>query len=163
MGAMAVARKEWREIVRDRRSLYSGLFFGVWGPLVMGIALLATARHQGELGAIEIGGQGASQAPALAAFLAARDVSIVEIAGDPAAAIRDRRMPALLIVDDDYAERFAQSRPATVARAARFIMDGIEPACGAPEVAAGRLFPCRRGHAAGGPRHRPVGHRRRCA
>ena len=115
MGTMAIARKEWREIVRDRRSLYSGLFFGVWGPLVMGIALLATARHQGELGAIEIGGQGASQAPALAAFLAARDVSIVEIAGDPAAAIRDRRMPALLIVEDDYAERFAQSRPATVA------------------------------------------------
>ena len=115
MGAMAVARKEWREIVRDRRSLYSGLFFGVWGPLVMGIALLATARHQGELGAIAIGGQGASQAPALTAFLAARDVSIVEIAGDPAAAIRDRRMPALLIVADDYAERFAQSRPATVA------------------------------------------------
>jgi sodium transport system permease protein len=115
MSATAVARKEWREIVRDRRSLYSGLFFGVWGPLVMGIALLATARHQGELGAIAIGGQGASQAPALTAFLAARDVSIVEIAGDPAAAIRDRRMPALLIVEDDYAERFAQSRPATVA------------------------------------------------
>ena len=115
MSAMAIARKEWREIVRDRRSLFSGLFFGVWGPLVMGIALLATARHQGELGAIAIGGHGASQAPALAAFLAARDVSIVEIVGDPAAAIRDRRMPALLIVDDDYAERFAQSRPATVA------------------------------------------------
>jgi sodium transport system permease protein len=113
--AIAIARKEWREIVRDRRSLYSGLFFGVWGPLVMGIALLATARHQGELGAIEIGGQGTSRAPALAAFLAAREVSIVEIAGDPAAAIRDRRMPALLIVDDGYAERFAQSRPATVA------------------------------------------------
>ena len=52
MGALAIARKEWREIVRDRRSLYSGLFFGIWGPLVMGIALVATARHQGELAAI---------------------------------------------------------------------------------------------------------------
>lgn len=115
MGALAIARKEWREIVRDRRSLYSGLFFGIWGPLVMGIALVATARHQGELAAIEIGGRGMSQSPALAGFLSGRDVTIVEIDGDPAAAIRDRRVPALLIVDDDYAERFSQSRPATVA------------------------------------------------
>lgn len=115
MSAIAIARKEWREIVRDRRSLYSGLFFGIWGPVVMGIALIAMARHQGELGAIEIGGHGMSQAPALAAFLSARDVTIVEIAGDPAAAIRARRVPALLIVDDHYAARFEQSRPATVA------------------------------------------------
>jgi sodium transport system permease protein len=115
MGAVAIARKEWREIIRDRRSLYSGLFFGIWGPLVMGIALVATARHQGELDAIEIGGQGLSQSPALAAFLSGRNVTVVEIDGDPAAAIRDRRVPALLIVEDDYAERFSQSRPATVA------------------------------------------------
>jgi sodium transport system permease protein len=115
MSALAIARKEWREIVRDRRSLYSGLFFGIWGPLVMGIALVATARHQGELGAIEIGGHGVSQSPALAAFLSGRDVKIVEVDGDPAVAIRDRRVPVLLIVDDHYAERFSQSRPATVA------------------------------------------------
>lgn len=112
---IAIARKEWREIVRDRRSLYSGLFFGLWGPLVMGIALLATARHQGELGAIEIGGQGLSQSPALVAFLAGRDVTIVEMGGDPAAAIRDRRTPAMVIVDHDYADRFSHNRPATVA------------------------------------------------
>ena len=112
--AIAIARKEWREIVRDRRSLYSGLFFGVWGPVVMGITLLAMARSQGDLGAIEIGGQGMSQSPALVAFLSGRDVTIVEIGGDPAAAIRDRRVPAMVAIDHDYADRFSQSRPATV-------------------------------------------------
>jgi len=40
MRVLAVLRKELREIVRDRRSLFSGLFYGVWGPLVMAIALV---------------------------------------------------------------------------------------------------------------------------
>lgn len=114
MGVMSIARKEWREIVRDRRSLYSGLFYGVWGPLVMGIALLAMARHQGELGPITIGAQGTSQAPSLVSYLASRGVTVHDVANGPAA-IRARDVPAVLIVDDRYAKRFTESRPAEVA------------------------------------------------
>ena len=114
MGVMAIARKEWREIVRDRRSLYSGLFYGVWGPLVMGIALLAMARHQGELGPITIGAQGTAQAPSLVSYLASRGVTVRDVADGPAA-IRARDVPAVLIVDDRYAKRFTASRPAEVA------------------------------------------------
>jgi sodium transport system permease protein len=114
MGVMSIARKEWREIVRDRRSLYSGLFYGIWGPLVMGIALVAMARHQGELGPIAIGGQGTGQAPSLVSYLSSRGVTISDVT-DGAAAVRGKTLPAVLIVDDDYATRFSQSRPAEVA------------------------------------------------
>ena len=44
----AVLRKESREILRDRRSLGSGLFYGVWGPLVMALALTALARDRSD-------------------------------------------------------------------------------------------------------------------
>ena len=114
MGVMSIARKEWREIVRDRRSLYSGLFYGVWGPLVMGIALLAMARHQGDLGLITIGAQGTAQAPSLVSYLASRGVTVHEVADGPAA-VRAHDVPAALIVDDRYARRFTESRPAEVA------------------------------------------------
>lgn len=115
MTTLAIARKEWREVVRDRRSLYSGLFYGVWGPLVMGAALLAMANQHGPLGPITVPAAGAGQAPALAAFLASRQVSLAEAEADPAAAIRDRRLPLALVVDEDYAARWQASRPAEVA------------------------------------------------
>ncbi len=114
MITVSIARKECREIVRDRRSLLSGLFYGIWGPMVMGIALLAMARHQGELGPITIGAQNLEAAPSLAAFLKARDVSFQPV-DDAAAAVRSQQIGAVLIVDDGYADRFSSSRPAEVA------------------------------------------------
>ena len=114
MNVLSIARKEWLEIVRDRRSLFTGLFYGVWGPMVMGIALLAMARHQGDLGAITIGAQGIGEAPSLAAYLKSRDVSVATV-DDAAAAIRDERYGAVLVVSDTYAGRFRESRTAQVA------------------------------------------------
>lgn len=114
MGAISIARKEWKEIVRDRRSLFTGLFYGIWGPMVMGIAMLAMARHQGDLGPITIGAQGLDRAPSLAAFLASRDVSF-EAVDDPAAAVRSKQHAAVVVVDDRFAGHFTSSRPAEVA------------------------------------------------
>jgi sodium transport system permease protein len=113
MLTLSIAHKEWREILRDRRSLLNGLFYGIWGPLVMGIALLAMARHQGELGPITIGARGADAAPSLAAFLHGRSVSI-ETVDDPEAAVRERRLAAAIIVDGDYAKRVSASRTAEI-------------------------------------------------
>ncbi len=114
MSTTAIARKECREIVRDRRSLFSGLFYGIWGPMVMGIALLAMARHQGPLGAVTIGAQGLDAAPSLRGFLSSREVS-VEPVQDAAAAVRSQRFDAVLVVDAAYADRFSNSRPAEIA------------------------------------------------
>jgi sodium transport system permease protein len=114
MRAWSIAVKELREGLRDRRSLVSGLFYGVWGPMVMGIALLATARHQADIGAVTLATQGAEQAPSLVAFLAARDIRVEDRRDDVTAAVRDRRLPVALVIDAQFAERFDESRPAKV-------------------------------------------------
>jgi sodium transport system permease protein len=114
MRVWSIAAKELREGLRDRRSLVSGLFYGVWGPMVMGIALLATARHQADIGAITIATHGMERAPSLAAFLAARDIHTGSRGDDVAAAVRDRRVPVALVLDATFAERFEHSRPAKV-------------------------------------------------
>lgn len=110
----AIARKEVREAVRDRRSLLNGLFYGVWGPMVMGMALIALAGHQGDIGAVTLEAEGAARAPGLVAFLAGRDVAVAEATGDLATAVRERRVPVGLIIRGDYAARFQDSRPAPV-------------------------------------------------
>lgn len=114
MTAYAIARKELREIVRDRRSLFSGLFYGVWGPLVMGMALIAMAGQQAGVGAMTIEADGVAAAPSLLAYLESRAVTVVDAQGDLAAAVRDRRIPLALAIRPDYADRFAQSQPAQV-------------------------------------------------
>jgi sodium transport system permease protein len=107
----AIARKEFREAIRDRRSLTSGLLYGLWGPLVMGMALIAMAGRQGDIGSVTVQAEGASQAPGLVAFLGSRDVTVTEAAGDLAAAVRDRRVPIGLIVRADYPRQVHHQPP----------------------------------------------------
>jgi sodium transport system permease protein len=114
MRALAVFRKELRETIRDRRSLFSGLFYGVWGPMVMGIALLALARDRADIGTMPLVVEGPSRAPALVAFLASRDIDVIDGDADLAAAIRDRRTPIALSIDEGYGADFLNQRTARV-------------------------------------------------
>lgn len=114
MRALAVFRKELREIVRDRRSLFSGLFYGIWGPMVMGIALLALARDRADIGTMPLVVDTPARAPALIAFLESRDIAVSAAPGDLEAAVRSRRAPIALTIDDRYEPNFVSARPATV-------------------------------------------------
>jgi sodium transport system permease protein len=114
MRAWRVARKELREGLRDRRSLMSGLFYGIWGPAVMGAALIGMARQHADLGAVTIATAGAAHAPSLVAHLASRNILIADGVTDAEAAIRDRRVAVALLVDEDYATRFTRSQAAEV-------------------------------------------------
>ena len=115
MRAWRVARKELREGLRDRRSLMSGLFYGIWGPAVMGAALVGMARQHADIGAVTVAASGASQAPSLVAYLAARNIKVADGVADAEDGIRDRRIPVALLIDQDYAARFGQIRIAKVA------------------------------------------------
>ena len=108
MRALFVLRKELREIVRDRRSLFSGLFYGVWGPMVMGIALLALARDRGDIGTMPLVVDTPARAPALIAFLESRDIAVSAAPGDLEAAVRNRRAPIALTIDDRYEPQLRQ-------------------------------------------------------
>ena len=112
--ARAVFAKELREILRDRRSLFAGLFYGVWGPLVMGLALMALARTNVDE-PIRIAMVGMSRAPALTAFLDSRGVAIEPLTGAPGDVIRRRAAPVVLDIEEGYERAVVESRPARVA------------------------------------------------
>ncbi len=108
---LAVAGADLREVLRDRRSLLAGLFYGVWGPLVMGLAVTALARDTAD-GPVRLAAVGLDRAPALAAFLEARGVVLERLPGHARAAIRARLVPVVLTVDADYDRDMSASRPA---------------------------------------------------
>ncbi|MBP6703249.1 MAG: ABC transporter permease [Vicinamibacteria bacterium] len=110
----AILRKESREIWRDRRSLGSGLFYGIWGPLVMALALTALARDRGSDAPLDLAVSGANQAPSLMAFLSERQVANVQAPSDSIAEVRARRLPVALVISNDYGADFRRARPATV-------------------------------------------------
>lgn len=111
---VAVVKKEVREVVRDRRSLGSGLLYGVWGPLVMAMALAALARDKSDDTPLVLPVVGSDQAPSLVAFLRERQVEIVPAPDHPTDDVRARVSPVVLVVSSDYSERFLRSRPARV-------------------------------------------------
>ena len=114
MRAWWIARKEMREGLRDRRSLTSGLFYGIWGPMVMGAALIGLAGQHADIGPITIAADGAGRAPSLVAFLEARNIHVQDGVTDAPSGIREHRIPVALVIDEDYANQFEQSRPAKV-------------------------------------------------
>jgi sodium transport system permease protein len=114
MRAWWIARKEIREGLRDRRSLMSGLFYGVWGPMVMGAALIGLAAQHADIGAVTVAAGGAERAPSLVTFLAARNIQVQDHVVDAEAGVSDHRIPVALLIDEDYARQFENSRPAKI-------------------------------------------------
>jgi sodium transport system permease protein len=111
---IAIALKELREAVRDRRSLFSGLFYGFWGPLVMALALTALARDRSTDAPLTLTLHGSEHAPALIAFFADRQVTIEDGTADLADRVRAREIPVALEIAGDYREDFQAARPAGV-------------------------------------------------
>jgi sodium transport system permease protein len=110
----AVTAKELREAIRDRRSLLSGLFYGIWGPLVMALALTALARDRSD-DALTLEVAGGDEAASLMAFFAERMVTIDRSdAARLPGRIRARQIPVALDVASDYPDDFRAARPATV-------------------------------------------------
>lgn len=111
---LAVARKELREALRDRRSLASGLLYGVWGPLVMALALTAVARHHDPDAPLTLAVDGRAQATSLMAFLTDRSVTVMPAPPLPADRVRARTLPLVLVVGEGYSTLFQSARPARV-------------------------------------------------
>lgn len=114
---IAVAAKELREAVRDRRSLMSGLFYGIWGPLVMAMALSAFARNQQTDTPITLTMTGAEHAAGLISHLADKPVTVLAepaSGADGAALVRERRRTVVVQVSEDFAPKVRAARSAPV-------------------------------------------------
>lgn len=112
--ALAVFRKELVDGLRDRRSLFSLLLFPLLGPVLISVILTETADQMSGKDGTELPVVGRDNAPALIQFLEERSIEIVEPPDDVVGAVRDREVDAVLIIPDDYGERFRAAKPAHI-------------------------------------------------
>jgi sodium transport system permease protein len=112
MATLAVLRKELVDSLRDRRSLFSLLLFPLMGPALVSVILTQTAEQMSGADGTELPVVGRDNAPALVQFLEDREVTILAPPGDVAGAVRDREVDAVLIIPDDFGERFRKAKPA---------------------------------------------------
>jgi sodium transport system permease protein len=111
-----ILRKEIVDNFRDWRSVTNALFAVLINPILY-IALFGflgrSFSEQAER-PLELPVAGAEHAPGLIDYLEQNNVTIRSAPADPAAAVRAGDVDVVLIVPEDYAEKFSNGRPAPV-------------------------------------------------
>ena len=95
---LAVIRKEFRDSLRDKRSLTSVLAFGIMGPVFIALAISVAADRETSQEAVAVFVEPRGVAEDLERHLANNNFELADAADD--AAVR-------LVVPEDYDERFA--------------------------------------------------------
>lgn len=130
---LAVFVKEVQDNMRDRRSALAALIYPVLGPLLFAGLLQVTGQALSGGGPnMELPVAGIEDAPSLSAFLAARSVRVVPAPADIEPAVRQGRVPMVLMVEPRFDAKLgagAQARLTVVNDASRL----------AGEVSAARL------------------------
>jgi sodium transport system permease protein len=119
-GIWAVFRKEFRENLRDRRTLLSALVFGpVLGPVLLaGLVQFSISRVEAQSDEnISVAVSHAERAPNLLAYLDARGVDIEKVEFDEAAArgaVAPQTHKIILEIPEDFGTRLQEGQPAPV-------------------------------------------------
>ena len=109
-----VWRKELTDALRDRRSLLSALLYPVLMPLMIAVIFGALARVEGSDRPLETPIAGREHAPNLVAWLEERGMVAVDPPADPEAAVRAGDVDLVLVIDEEYGDRFRSVEPAVV-------------------------------------------------
>ncbi|MEE8367906.1 MAG: ABC transporter permease, partial [Thermoanaerobaculia bacterium] len=113
---LLVFRKEVKDNLRDRRTLMAALLYPLLGPvLVVGILVVmgSSLRKDAEK-TLEVPVVGAENAPSLIQFISQQDVEVLEPPEDPVEAVRSGELDVVLVIPEDYGEKFNTGRPAKV-------------------------------------------------
>ena len=111
---MPILRKEIKDHLRDRRSLFSSLLMPLLGPLTFLAMFTLIASWVREDRPLTVPVAGGQNAPNLIAFLQ-RHGAIVETApADYEAQVRDGKLDVALSVPEDYGKEFEAGRSAPV-------------------------------------------------
>ena len=110
----AVWRKELTDALRDRRSLMSALLYPLIMPLMIALMFSTLASTLSDDQPLETPVAGREHAPNLIAWLEERGVVVQEPPADPEAAVRAGDVDLVLVIDEEYGERFRSVRPAVV-------------------------------------------------
>jgi sodium transport system permease protein len=128
--------KEVLENARDKRTVMSSIVMGsLFGPILMVIIMNTTISMQQDKAEQKLEVPVINQAGAqhLMEFLSAQDVTIMELEGDPEAAIKNKDHDVVMAISEDFSEDFSQGQPAKV----MMYYDGS--AKGAAKVSVNRL------------------------
>ena len=111
-----IVQKEILDNLRDYRSWTTGVFWAVFGPLLMGtlIVLLSSTIREKLDKPLHLPVQGSENAPNLMAFLKQQDVIIEPAPADPQAAIIAGDNNVVLVVPKEYAVDFLAGNQATL-------------------------------------------------
>jgi sodium transport system permease protein len=119
-GIWAVFRKEFRENLRDKRTLLSALAFGpVFSPILVAVLvqfMISRTETQSDEN-IVVAVSHAENAPNLIDYLSARGVDVEKVELDEAgarSAVAKQTHKIILEIPDDFGERLQQGEPAPV-------------------------------------------------
>lgn len=106
--------KEVLDSIRDYRSWATGLFWALFGPIMMGLMfiLLSSSLRENIYKPMELPVQNAQGAPGLVLFLEQHDILVEPAPADPETAVKKGEVSVVLVVPEGYAEDFSSSRPA---------------------------------------------------
>ena len=113
-GLWVVFKKELKDAIRDRRAIMVAMLPAILGPAAMMFMLQSVADTRSEASDVHLQVRGQQYAPDLIAHLEREGVKIEELTGDPRTEIRAKNLHVAMAIPEDFAERFAASKPATV-------------------------------------------------
>lgn len=113
---MVIFQKEMLDNLRDYRSWTTGLFWAVFGPLLLGgmIMLLGRTIRERVDESLVLPVTGTENAPSLIAYLVQQDVVIEPAPADPEAAVIAGDINVALIIPPEYGEEFSEGETANV-------------------------------------------------
>jgi len=116
-GFSIVYRKEVRENLRDKRSLFNSVLLGpiLFPILFIGLAYFAGSKQQERAEQVlEVPVVGAQHAPNLVGFLEQQGVVIEQAPDDPEAEVRTQREQVIIRVPEEFPEQWSSGKPAVV-------------------------------------------------
>jgi sodium transport system permease protein len=109
---LAIFRKELKDNLRDRRSLFAALLLPVMVSVMMFIIFGSRARDGRQGVTLSIAVSGAERAPSLVSFLRQQGATVEAAPPDYENRIRGGSLDAVLIVPERYGDEFVSAQPA---------------------------------------------------
>jgi sodium transport system permease protein len=116
-GFSTVYKKEVRENLRDRRSLFNSVLLGpiLFPILFIGLAYFAGSKQQERAEQVlEVPVVGVEHAPNLVSFLEQQGVVILQPPEDPEASVKAQEMQVIIRIPEKFAEQWKSGKPAVV-------------------------------------------------
>ena len=111
---LVILQKELVDNLRDYRSWVTGLFWALFGPLLLGgmIMLLGSTFRENVEAPLVLPVSGAENAPSLIAFLEQQDIIIKPAPANPEAAVIAGDINVALVIPSDYRDEFSKGETA---------------------------------------------------